>query len=31
VLYTPRAPGEYTLEARANNGNKFGQMTLVVK
>ena len=31
VLFTPRAPGEYTLEARANNGNKFGQMTFSVR
>jgi manganese oxidase len=31
VLYTPRAPGELTLEARASNGGQFGKMTFVVK
>ena len=31
VLYTPRAPGELTLEARANNNNAFGKMSLVVR
>jgi FtsP/CotA-like multicopper oxidase with cupredoxin domain len=31
VLYTPRAPGELTLEARANNNTVFGKMTLVAR
>jgi FtsP/CotA-like multicopper oxidase with cupredoxin domain len=31
VLYTPRAAGALTLEARANNNNVFGKMSLIVR